>query len=42
MDAERLLHANGHHAAVVIEPLAAAIARQRDDDQGEPTFRRLG
>lgn len=37
-----LLHANGHHMAVVIEPLDAAIARIDAAGSGQPTaYRRL-
>ncbi len=37
-----LLHANGHHMAVVIEPLDAAIARIEAAGSGQPTaYRRL-
>ena len=42
LDADRLLHANVHHMAVAIEPLAEAAARIRAAGAGEPTaFRRL-
>lgn len=42
VDAERIVHANGHHMATVIEPLDAAIARISGGGYGEPTaFRRL-
>jgi cell wall-associated NlpC family hydrolase len=42
LDAERLLHANGHHMMVAIEPLADAIARIAAAGAGQPTaFRRL-
>ncbi|MFN3229200.1 MAG: NlpC/P60 family protein [Asticcacaulis sp.] len=41
-DAETLLHANGHHMAVVRESLAGAVARIRAHEYSEPTaFRRL-
>ncbi|MDQ2861514.1 MAG: C40 family peptidase [Pseudomonadota bacterium] len=43
LDAERLLHANAHHMAVAVEPLAEAVARIRAAGAGEPTaHRRLG
>jgi cell wall-associated NlpC family hydrolase len=42
LEAGRLLHANVHHMAVVIEPLAEAIARISAAGAGEPTaWRRL-
>ena len=42
LHADRLLHANAHHMAVAIEPLAEAMARIRAAGAGEPTaFRRL-
>lgn len=42
VDAERIVHANGHHMAVVVEPLEAAIGRIRGAGYGEPTaFRRI-
>lgn len=42
LDAERIVHANGHHMAVAIEPLATAIARIGVGGYGEPTsFRRV-
>ena len=42
LDAERLLHANGHHMATVVEPLAVAIPRIDATGVGQPTaFRRL-
>jgi cell wall-associated NlpC family hydrolase len=42
MDAERLLHANAHHMAVAIEPLAEAVARIRAAGTDDPTaWRRL-
>jgi len=42
LDGERLLHANGHHMAVVIEPLAEALARIAAAGSGEPTgYRRI-
>ncbi len=38
----RIIHANAHHMAVSIEPLAVAIARISGNGYGEPTaFRRL-
>jgi cell wall-associated NlpC family hydrolase len=42
LDEARLIHANGHHMAVAIEPLADAIARIEAAGAGAPTaFRRL-
>jgi cell wall-associated NlpC family hydrolase len=42
LDGERLLHANGHHMAVVIEPLAEALTRIVAAGPGAPTgFRRI-
>ena len=42
LDGGRLLHANAHHMAVAIEPLAGAIDRIRAAGAGEPTaYRRL-
>lgn len=42
LDARRLIHANAHHMAVAIEPLAEAIARIAEAGAGEPTaYRRL-
>jgi hypothetical protein len=42
LDEARLLHANAHHMAVAIEPLADAIARIAAGPTGEPTaYRRL-
>jgi cell wall-associated NlpC family hydrolase len=42
LDAERLLHANAHHMAVAIEPLAEALARIDAAGSGAPTaYRRL-
>jgi cell wall-associated NlpC family hydrolase len=42
LDADRLIHANAHHMAAAIEPLAEAMARIRAAGGGEPTaFRRL-
>ncbi|MDB5448475.1 MAG: cell wall-associated hydrolase [Phenylobacterium sp.] len=42
LDPERILHANGHHMAVAIEPLEAAVERIKAAGSGEPTaFRRL-
>ncbi len=41
-DSNALLHANGHHMAVVVEPLDAAIARIDAAGSGRPTaWRRL-
>jgi hypothetical protein len=40
LDAERLIHANGHHMAVAIEPVDDAIARI-EARAGATTFRRL-
>lgn len=36
LDAQRILHANAHHMAVAIEPLAEALARIADAGSGEP------
>jgi len=42
LDPERLLHANAHHMAVAIEPLAEALARIEAAGNGRPTqFRRV-
>jgi len=41
LDADRVLHATGHHGAVVIEPLAEAEARYAADGFQAPVFRRL-
>jgi cell wall-associated NlpC family hydrolase len=42
LDGRRLIHANAHHMAVAIEPLARAITRIREGGGGEPTaYRRL-
>ena len=41
LDADRVLHATGHHGAVVIEPLAEAEARYAADGFIAPVFRRL-
>jgi hypothetical protein len=42
LDPERLLHANAHHMATAIEPLASAVARIEAAGGGTPTaFRRL-
>lgn len=42
LDGGRLLHANAHHMAVAIEPLAGAVERIRAAGAGEPTaYRRL-
>ena len=41
LDRERIIHANAHHMAVAIEPLAGAIERIRAAGVGNPTgFRR--
>lgn len=42
LDGERLIHATGHHGAVVVEPLAEAAARYAADGFSEPVFRRAG
>lgn len=42
LDADRMVHANGHHMATVVEPLAGAIARIEAAGYGPPTaYRRL-
>jgi len=42
LDSARLLHANAHHMATAIEPLAGAVARIEAAGSGRPTaFRRL-
>lgn len=41
VDADRVIHATGHHGAVVIEALADADARCRTDGLDAPVFRRL-
>ena len=42
LDSERLLHANAHHMACAVEPLAQAVSRIGAGDAGPPTgFRRL-
>ena len=41
LDADRVLHATGHHGAVVIEALAEAEARYAADGFKAPAFRRL-
>ena len=42
LDAERIVHANGHHMMVAIEPLEAAIARIDAAGYGQPTaYRRI-
>ncbi len=42
LDPETLLHANGHHMAVIIEPLAEAVSRIAATKTGAPTgYRRL-
>jgi cell wall-associated NlpC family hydrolase len=41
-DESRLIHANAHHMAVVIEPLVTAIDRIAKTDTGQPVaFRRV-
>ncbi|ATQ44359.1 C40 family peptidase [Caulobacter mirabilis] len=37
LDETRMIHANAHHMAVAIEPLADAIVRIRNNGGGEPT-----
>jgi hypothetical protein len=42
LDRERIIHANGFHVAVAVEPLADAIARNAATAMGGPTgFRRI-
>lgn len=42
LDNERIVHANGHHMATVVEPLDGAIARIAAAGAGDPTsFRRI-
>ena len=42
LDEDRMVHANGHHMATVIEPLAEAVARIDAAGNGPPTaYRRL-
>ncbi|NJC41111.1 cell wall-associated NlpC family hydrolase [Brevundimonas alba] len=41
LDTDRVLHATGHHGAVVIESFAEADARYRADGFHAPVFRRL-
>ena len=41
LDADRVIHATGHHGAVVIESLAEADARYRAEGFETPLFRRL-
>ena len=42
IDATRIVHANGHHAAVAVEPLADLIARHATAGEGGPSaYRRL-
>jgi cell wall-associated NlpC family hydrolase len=42
VDPDRIIHANSHHMAVAVEPLAEAVSRFRDAGSGEPSaFRRL-
>lgn len=40
LDNARLLHANAHHMAVAVEPLAEAVARISANGGGEPTAHR--
>ncbi|WP_298744450.1 NlpC/P60 family protein [uncultured Brevundimonas sp.] len=41
LDADRVIHATGHHGAVVVEAFAEADARCRADGFDAPVFRRL-
>ena len=42
LDGERIIHANGHHMCVAIEPLDGAVERIRANSFGEVTsFRRI-
>ena len=41
LDADRVIHATGHHGAVVVEAFAVADARYRADGFHAPVFRRL-
>jgi hypothetical protein len=42
LDAERIVHANGFHMAVAIEPLETALSRIEAAGVGRPTtYRRL-
>jgi cell wall-associated NlpC family hydrolase len=42
LDAERLIHANGHHMMVAVEPLALAVSRIEAEEGLRPVaFRRL-
>jgi hypothetical protein len=42
LDAQQLIHANAHHMAVAVEPLAGAVARIEASGGGAPTaYRRL-
>lgn len=41
LDAQRVIHATGHHGAVVIEDLAEAEARYQADGFDAPVFRRI-
>lgn len=41
LDADRIVHASGHHGAVVVEDFAGADARSRADGLGAPVFRRI-
>lgn len=42
LDADQVIHATGHHGAVVIEDLAEAEARYAADGFRAPVFRRIG
>ncbi len=41
LDADRVIHATGHHGAVTVEALSEAEARYRDGGFAAPLFRRL-
>lgn len=41
LDGDRVLHATGHHGAVVVEALSEALARYAAGGFGAPIFRRL-
>jgi cell wall-associated NlpC family hydrolase len=42
IDEDRIIHANTHHMAVAVEPLAEVVIRNREAGVGEPTgYRRL-
>jgi cell wall-associated NlpC family hydrolase len=42
IDEDRIIHANSHHMAVAVEPLAEAVVRIRESGAGDPTaYRRL-